>query len=101
MRATEHLGNARTELLEGDGDERLRLLYAARSFRDALNDYRDWPTAVQVQADSLRMRLGVERPLVGRGPIAEAVAAMSDERLREVSDELWRFCEFSISANRD
>lgn len=95
MRATEHLKNARTELLEGEGDDRVRLLYAARSFRAALDEYDHWPSTVQRRADTLQTRLGVNGPARGRGPIAESLARMDDETLREVSDDLWRFCEFS------
>lgn len=97
MRAREHLRNARTELLEGDGDDRVRLLYAARAFRAALGEYEDWPPHVRAKADVLRSRLGVDRPVTGRGPIAETLAGMDDESLREVSDDLWRFCEFTIA----
>lgn len=97
MGGREHLRNARTELLEGDGDDRMRLLYAARAFRAALGEYEEWPPHVRVKADELRTRLGVDRPAMGRGPIAETLACMDDESLREVSDDLWRFCEFTIS----
>jgi hypothetical protein len=97
MRAREHLRNARTELLEGDGDDRVRLLYAARAFRAALGEYEEWPSQVRLKADELRTRLGVDRPATGRGPIAETLARMNDESLRSVSDDLWRFCEFAIS----
>jgi hypothetical protein len=51
---------------------------------------------VREQADGLRRRLGIDRPATGRGPIAETLARMDDEHLREVSNDLWRFCEFSI-----
>ena len=97
MRATDHLRNAPTELLEGDGDDRVRLLYAARSFRSALDEYEDWPPHIRAKADELRTRLGVDRPVLGKGPIAETLARMDDASLRTVSDDLWRFCEFTIS----
>lgn len=95
MRAREHLRNARAELLEGDGDDRVRLLYAARAFRAALGEYDDWPPHVRANADRLRTRLGVDLPAMGRGPIAETLARLDDASLREVSDDLWRFCEFT------
>jgi len=97
MRAREHLRNARAELLEGDGDDRVRLLYAARAFRAALGEYEEWPAHVRAKADELRARLGVDRPVTGRGPIAETLAQLDDASLRAVSDDLWRFCEFTIS----
>ena len=49
------------------------------------------------KADELRTRLGVDRPVLGKGPIAETLARMDDASLRTVSDDLWRFCEFTIS----
>ncbi len=97
MRAKDHLRNARTELLEGDGDDRVRLLYAARSFRAALDEYDEWPSTIQNQADALRTRLGVDRPAAGRGPIAESLAGLDDESLREVCNDLWRFCQLSFA----
>jgi hypothetical protein len=97
MRGWEHFRNARTELLEGEGDDRVRLLYAARAFRAALDEYEEWPAHVRAKADELRSRLGVDRPMTGRGPIAETLAQMDDESLRAVCDDLWQFCEFAVA----
>lgn len=89
MIGTRHLCSARRELLEGDGDERDRLRIAAREFARALVDYPNWPARSQAVADRLRAKL-----LAGGGPDA-AVRRMDEETLREVSDELWRFCEIA------
>jgi len=86
-----HLDAAMAELLEGDGDERERLANAAASFRAALTAYRGWPAATRTEADALRAML------VAEGRFEATVAMMSDERLRETSDGLWRFCQAALA----
>lgn len=87
MNGKNHLCNARIGLLEGDGDERERLAEAVRDFNAALAEYPSWPVGLQVRADVLRARL----PSVPRS--REAVALKDDGTIRELSNELWRFCE--------
>lgn len=87
MNWTSHLCKARFELLEGDGDERERLVHAAEQFRAALAARANWPPAVRLRADALRSRL------FAGGGVSEAITRMDESTLRETSDALWQFCE--------
>lgn len=82
-----HLQQALIELLEGDGNDRERLTIAAASFRLALTSYLKWPSELQTDADLLRMKL------TRAGHFEATIARMNEAALREVSDELWRFCQ--------
>lgn len=86
-----NLGDVVTELLEGDADERQRLAKAVASYRVALTAYRGWPAGLRAASDALRAKL-----VVG-GRFEATVAGLGEERLRDVSDELWRFCQTALA----
>ena len=85
------LDDAATELLSGDGGERERVEKAAVFFRVALTAYQSWSDDRQARADSIRAKLVTE------GRFEATVAKMSEERLRDVSAELRRFCWSALS----
>lgn len=87
MNGVDRLCDARVELLEGDGDERERLLRAARDFLSAAEKSRGWPADVRRRAEPLLAAF------LRHGGPEESVARMTEETLRQVSDELWRFSE--------
>ncbi len=73
--------------MEGDGDERQCLARAAVEFEAALGAAADWPPEMKGSTEALRSRL------IPHGRPEPAIARMSDETLREVSNALWRFSE--------
>lgn len=85
-----HLEQALIQLLEGVGDDRKRLTIAAASFRRALTSYLKWPSELRTDADLLRMKL------TRSGCFEATIARLDDTALREVSDELWRFCQNAL-----
>lgn len=95
MDGARQLCEARIELLEGEGDERERLLVAARCFLAAVERGRRWPPELRVDAEALKTRL------LRRGTPEASVAEMNEETLRHVSDLLWRFCEVAEPCHWD
>jgi hypothetical protein len=83
----DHLCRARFQLLEGDGDERERLTHAAQEFQLACSQETDWPPAMRSRAEVLR------RTLLSKEWSSAADCRVSEETLREASEQLWRFCE--------
>jgi hypothetical protein len=84
----DHLCRARFELLEGDGDERERLAHAADEFRLAFATQSDWPPVMRSRAEVLRSKL-ISKELTAADRLA------CEESLREISEQLWRFCEIA------
>ncbi len=82
----DHLCRARFQLLEGDGDERERLTHAADEFEQACAAQTDWPPAMRSQAEALRGKLHLK-------PWSAGGCRVSEETLRDASEQLWRFCE--------
>ena len=82
----ENLLRAKTELLEGVGEDRERLAAAARDVHAALADEADWPAGLRASADAVRAVLPCPRTLPA------AVAAMSDDAARKAANLVWALC---------
>lgn len=94
MTGMEHLQLARTELLEGTGDERARLVIAARELLAALSDLPTWRSRTGIQSGALLPKL-----LFG-GRVSQAVARMDEVAVRATSNELWQICEYAEPVTR-
>lgn len=80
------LCRVRFELLDGEGDERTRLEQAAKEFRSAYGARATWPPELRRRGERLFARLFVGNSLI-------ALDRVDEEELRDVSDQLWQFCE--------
>lgn len=84
----DHLCRVRFELLEGEGDERKRLRRAAEEFDAAYPLRTKWPPELRRRAEMLHSKL-----FAGRSPAI--VDSLDENRLREISDDLWQFSEIA------
>lgn len=83
----EHLAKARGILCDGPTGSREVLRKAAREFWSAYFYVQTWPHPLWIRADGL-----VEK-ILRHGVIEQAVVAMSDASVLEISQELLSLCE--------
>jgi hypothetical protein len=95
LAGVQHIHDAAAELLEGDGDERDRLQRAVACLEAGLRDYALWPTTLREKADAHRSQL------TRRGCFESVVSRMRNEAVREVSNQLWQFCQLVLAFQAD